>query len=94
MSRNLFAFLLSELKTVRIICTSCNCASEMAIEQVGNRSGLNCPACRSELAVFNGQEQPHPLATLAKAIDVLQKGIKPPFKVEFVLPDESESKAK
>lgn len=87
MSRNLFAFLLSELKTVRIICTACNCASEMTIEQVGSRSGLNCPACRNELAVFTGQDQQHPLAALAKAIDVLQKGIKPPFKVEFVLPD-------
>jgi hypothetical protein len=91
MSRNLFAFLLSELKTVRIVCEKCKGTAEMTIEQLGQRSDLYCPACRSELAVFSGRSQPHPLATLVKSIDVLQKGVQPPFQVEFILPDENET---
>lgn len=89
MSRKLFAFLLSELKTVRIICQKCGGTAEMTVEQVSQRSALNCPACRSELADFNGGQ--HPLFSLTKAIDHLQKGVKPPFQVEFVLPDESDA---
>ena len=94
MSRKLLAFLLSELKTVRIICAKCGGTAEMTVKQLGARSGLSCPACRNELIEDAYGPTKHPLFALGKAIEHLQDGAPQPFKIEFVLPDESESEAK
>jgi hypothetical protein len=79
MSRKLFAFLLTELKTVRLVCQKCGGASELSVEQVAACSHFQCPACRAELV------HPGILRELAKNIEFLSK--LPGFDLEFVLPD-------
>jgi hypothetical protein len=78
-------FLLSELKTIRIVCKKCKTKIEMDIDAV-NKKGLNCP-CGAML--IDGQAQPDivTIATLAKDVGILQQS--QAFELEFVLPDMS-----
>jgi hypothetical protein len=90
MSRKLFAFLLSELKTIRVVCQTCQAATELLVEQAGARNYYTCPGCHTQM---NGAGT---LRELAKCIELLQRADKNDpgrkFDVEFVLPDESEAK--
>ena len=89
MSRKLFAFLLSELKTVRVICPTCKSACELSIENLAKGTNrIMCPGCGKDLiptATIAGTSPT--LATLAEAIRFLQNN---KTELEFVLPDPSE----
>jgi hypothetical protein len=89
MSRKLFAFLLSELKTVRVICPHCGGAAEMTIDQLAMRFGGNrtCIACNQSFGI--GDNADNTLTRLAKAMreyQTTQANAKFPD-LEFVLPD-------
>ena len=93
MSRKLFAFLLSELKTVRIICPHCGSVSEVALDQIDARfGGAVCHFCTNNLGFSEHQNH---LVALAKAIANLQeiqkKAAGMAIEVEFVLPGDCES---
>lgn len=90
MSRKLFAFLLSELGTVRLLCRSpqCGAATELTIEQMGLRMMPPfCPVCRAPL--LSGHTNDNSLTRLAAALIELraQTGT---VEIEFVLPDDGE----
>lgn len=92
MSRNLFAFLLSELQVVRIQCPKCAAVTELTVEQLGYRlDNHQCPVCRHDwpgLRHDNGESR---LSRLAKAITALQDNGDAP-RVEFIMPDDSAKK--
>jgi hypothetical protein len=94
MSEKLLRFLLSELKTVRVICNgkvngkSCGMIYEMSIESLSNHID-HCPVCHQKFifpkpGIPNGTI--HPLANLADAIEELERR-RDGFEVQFVLPD-------
>lgn len=88
MSRHLFAFLLSELRVVRVKCPRCSAVTEMSVEQLGHRldgADPKCPVCRADWPEFIGNMKNH-LTQLGKTIHEFQQtaGAK---HVEFVLPD-------
>jgi hypothetical protein len=92
MSRKLLAFLLSELKIVRVICKSAKCngngVTEIPIGRIRNTfDSPVCPICREPLAADH-------LIALAKAIEAIHDNQKKPsnpggFDVEFIITDES-----
>jgi len=83
MSRKLFTFLLSELKTDRIVCKKCKASSEMTLTQLSGKENVWCPACQADM------ESKPSLAKLAETIKSLQNPTA--FDVEFVLPDDEPS---
>ncbi len=97
MSRRLLAFLLSELKTVRIICQhpSCGAVTEMTVEAMATRfkgRTAECPVCQSQFAGVAGgmPGEDNALFKLAAGILASQgagKATPPGVEVEFVLPD-------
>ena len=92
MSRKLFAFLLSELKTVRVLCPKCNAVTELTVEQMGFRfDDLQCRVCRHDLNGFTGPNGENRLSQLGRAIHAIQS-LPGSTQVEFVLPDESDAK--
>lgn len=100
MSRRLLAFLLSELKLVRLICQRPQCAAvtELSVEALGFRFDKRtpgCPVCGSDFAgvAAGDRDQQNALVRLADAILAIQgagRSIAPGVEVEFVLPDLSE----
>lgn len=97
MSRKLFAFLLSELKTVRLICQRphCGAVTEMSVEKLADQFGrLNqhetpaCPVCRQALNGI-GDGGANQIATLAKCVQNLTAA-SGSVQVEFVLPGDGE----
>jgi hypothetical protein len=92
MSRKLFAFLLSELKTARVICPQpqCGAVTEVSVAQLSGRFDRHpcCPLCKKEF--FDAAtSQPNPIERLADAIRDLQADTKR-VQIEFVLPDDSD----
>lgn len=97
MSRRLLAFLLAELKIVRVVCPrpSCGAVTEVTVEHLGTRfadSHPFCPVCRQEFAGLGpGAAGPkNPLVRLSEAILEIQgegRQAKPGVQIEFVLPD-------
>jgi hypothetical protein len=84
-SRKLLAFLLSELKTVRILCKKEGCRGiiEVSIEDLpGKLDGCQCPFCKTSFRLANEDN----FALLAKAIGNLAR-ISDKVDVEFILPD-------
>ena len=90
MSERLFKFLLTELKTVRLICPHCTGVIEVSVKELGKRFDSNpaCPLCSKPFVTM--EPGPDKLSTalgrLADAILELQHD-KRAVKVEFVLPD-------
>jgi hypothetical protein len=85
MSRKLFAFLLSELKTVRIICNDCRTASEIPIDRLAKNAPSDCPGCSKNLmgALINsGSSTPKQLAAIIESLAKAKE-----FEIEFVVPD-------
>jgi hypothetical protein len=96
MSRKLFAFLLSELSTVRLICKrpTCGGVAEMPIDQLEKRfEGQYAPACPVCGGTYQGIDGSRPTAfhLLAVAVKRLQQ-CKDAVEIEFVLPDEADAK--
>ena len=88
MSRRLLAFLLSELKTVRVVChgPGCQTVLEMPLEALARVTWTRCPQCHLDLdPLANGT---NPAAELARAVLKAQAMAKL-FGLEFVLPDAS-----
>lgn len=89
MSRKLFAFLLSELVTVRLVCKApaCGAVTEIPTRNLaGAAADPRCPACRTS---FFGPAttNKNPLADLAAAVNALvATGVA--GQIEFVVPDE------
>jgi predicted Zn finger-like uncharacterized protein len=89
-SRKLFAFLLSELKLVRVKCPKCAAVAEVTIEQAGRHfEDTRCPVCKEAWYGLAAPQGDNYLTRLAKAIQSLQAVGNAP-EVEFVLPDEGE----
>lgn len=86
MSRELFAFLLSELQTVRVICQGAGCGKivEMSLAAMASASATRrCPFCNQD---FDTQHTgTSALAGFAQAAKALQ-GMEHLVQVEFVLP--------
>jgi uncharacterized metal-binding protein len=94
-SRKLFAFLLSELKTVRVICSRSGCRSVTEVDlskldSVGNKEV--CPVCQQDL-FKHSSEDVNPLVKLAEGIRMVQEAQTKAgaAQIEFVLPDASAS---
>jgi hypothetical protein len=85
-SRNLLAFLVNELKTVRVICRNTKCKGsviEMEIAKLGEKySDPICPMCGSQLA---SSSQFNPLVKLSQAIVALSGEDR--VQIEFILPE-------
>ena len=88
MSRKLLAFLLGELKTVRVLCRNqtCGMAYEMSLDQFVRHKDdfLRCKFCNHDFHPTNAG--PPPLLALAEALKGAQ-GLPSAFDVEFVLPE-------
>jgi hypothetical protein len=88
MSRKLFTFLLTELKTIRVICSQCGTVVEQPIDVLarqGKDKVLNCKFCHQD---FNPQHQDvGPLLTFAQALQKMQE-LGKVVGVEFVVPAE------
>jgi hypothetical protein len=88
MSRKLFAFLLSELKIVRIICkrNECNGIIELPTSELRRASSAKCPKCGDDF-ISNGFD-PNVLGDLDKAIEAAtcEKSARK-FQIEFVIED-------
>ena len=93
MSRKLFAFLLSELGTLRVVCKQCSGVAEMTIDRACAKfeTQSNCPLCNQPLfGMSRGAD--NPLHRLATAIRSMQEH--KTVDVEFVTPDNGEPKPK
>ena len=91
MSKKLFAFLLSELKTVRIICKHDNCGVvvEVPVDKLNDKFGgsgaVKCIHCGRLLTEFSIAAV-NPFSMVHHAIiESQRKDAK--FDIEFVLPD-------
>lgn len=88
MSDRVLKFLLSELKTVRIICPHCEAVAEMPIDRLATRfeTERKCLGCGES---YGFGDHGNPLDRLGKVIAeffALQRNTKFPD-IEFVLPD-------
>lgn len=93
MSRNLFAFFLSELKIVRIICPHCSAVLEVTTEQLDARfnDDPKCGACGKSYGLKIGTD--NILANLGKALaqfKIVSENTKIP-QLEFILPAPSDT---
>jgi hypothetical protein len=87
MSEKLIRFLLSELKTVRVLCQhpNCNTVVEVSVEDLPTKyQGAICPLCRNTIQA----PQYNNLVTLGTALRGLASS-EDRVKVEFVIPDKS-----
>jgi len=91
MSRKLLAFLLTELKTVRVICKECKTTTEVDIERLADVTDstdtVHCHSCKKRFYQIS-KPGDNPFGKLADAIHALQSdAIK--ADVEFIIPDDS-----
>ena len=94
MSRSLFAFLLSELKTVRLVCQKPHCGgvTELSVEKVAQRFGqVNahdspcCPVCNTPFDGV-GLGPQNQIAVFARSVLNLA-AVTGSLQIEFILPD-------
>jgi hypothetical protein len=86
MSRKLLAFLLSELKTVRVICKrdGCGMIYELPVAELETRfKNMTCPACKNLL----GHGNENGFAWLSAAVRAFAT-VKDWVELEFVLKDD------
>jgi hypothetical protein len=89
MTRKLLAFLLSELKTVRLICQQerCGAVTEVSIAKMRTKfTGGACPLCDAQFVPERLDGKSNALVLLAFAIQELQEQTGT-IQLEFVLPD-------
>lgn len=97
MSRKLLAFLLSELKIVRLICQGkrdgkpCGAVIEVPLDNLGsvfiNGDNCRCKVCSEEFAVHDqGGNRHDAFKRLAEVVTAI-KAVREHVEVEFVLPD-------
>lgn len=94
MSRKLLAFLLSELKTVRIICKhpACGVITEMPLDKLaGKLCTGQCPACQKAIASVS--QDSNAFLLLAKAAQLFAAR-KDDVEIEFVIPDNGDEAGK
>jgi hypothetical protein len=89
MSKQLLSFLLSELKTVRILCRhpKCGATTEFDISRVDNvMADFACPVCHQKAMLADGDATTeNHFRSLQAAIDGIDRA-RARFGVEFVLP--------
>lgn len=90
MSRKLFAFLLSELQVMRLVCQREDCGGvmEFRIDRADDRlKRPSCPLCKTTLV----QEDVGYTNALGRLVDEIRKlaVLTPTVQIEFVLPDTS-----
>ena len=90
MSRKLLAFLLSELKIIRLICKrqSCGGVIEVPVDKISPEKfdAPKCPLCGHTLLTVHPDQ--NPILKVASAVTAMQR-LKNDFEIEFVLNDES-----
>lgn len=88
MSRKLFAFLLSELRLVRVICKRGGCGGtlELPITELYRVASATCPICKEDF--HPSGTDPNTFGKLKAAIEEALQA-KDKFAIEFVIPDES-----
>jgi hypothetical protein len=90
MSRHLLAFLLSELKTVRVICKNKNCGvvAEVSLNELAVSTGQfgRCAFCNMTF----GHPKTEPVVVAFAQAAVALRGVKDFVELEFVLPDDGE----
>jgi len=85
MSKNLFSFMIGELKVVRLICKQNNCGAiaEIDVAKLSKRKSFACPCCK-----VSYEDSPDgPLFRLGRAIAEIENNAE--LDVEFVLPVKS-----
>jgi hypothetical protein len=86
MSRKLFAFLLSELNKVCVICRACGVKVELPIAELGAKyQGMGCPFCGAALMPKNSTNV-NAFVNLSHAIGQFQEFANS-VQIEFILPD-------
>ena len=89
MSRKLLAFLLSELRTVRIVCKGCAAVLEVPIEKLGNSvATCECKVCGQSFPRLKDAENRGPFWQLGQAIQQFRTH-EAVVDIEFILPDDS-----
>ena len=89
MSETLLRFLLTELKTVRVICKrkDCGAVTELPVERLEHAfREFKCPLCRAKIRNAPGEEDVFDL--LGRAVRKLHEPqVRERIAIEFVLPD-------
>jgi hypothetical protein len=92
MSRKLFAFLLSELKTIRVKCLDRKCAGkviEVSVDQLADQyPTLVCPLCHQPFTITPPKD--NPFVKFGEAVAELQRFGGKTVDIEFVLPDDGQ----
>jgi hypothetical protein len=90
MSRRLFAFLLSELKTLRLVCKNpaCGNVAELTPERLASGQYASCPFCTYSFITKKDDRDTYPLVALAHAI-LAVRDLKKNVEVEFIAPDQN-----
>jgi hypothetical protein len=86
MSERLFRFTIAELQKIRIVCEKCNTATEATVKHLGGMYVHQCQFCKNDMQASNT------LNALASNIEHLQNTTG--FRVEFVIPDTSDTEKK
>jgi hypothetical protein len=88
MSRRLFAFLLSELEKLRLVCQNPKCGNvaEVTLERLAAADYFSCPFCNYSFVKEGHGSTTSPLAILGRAILAMQDR-KGQVEVEVVFPD-------
>ena len=91
MARRLFALLMSELETIRIVCHKCGGAAEVTLERLAQRKDARCQLCGEDFKppeTGNPGQQviQNPYALLAMAAIAIRER-KELAEVELVVPD-------
>jgi len=84
MSERILKILLSELKTVRLLCQAKGCQGITELPVSKLKKGMTCPLCREEFDA-SGFYALHELATAFRLLD----SVKDHVQLEFVVPDSS-----
>jgi hypothetical protein len=87
MSKTLLSILLSELKTIRIVCNNCKTIVEVPLEKMKNAGNVLCPGCPSTGKTVLSPASGSTVIALANAI--IQAQVMTDVTLELSVPDES-----
>ena len=88
MSKHLLTFLLSEVKSLRIICKGkdCGVVLEVPLDGIGSLANMVCPKCKQPFYVHPANMQAvNAFLPLAQAIAIIKSS---GVDIEFSLPEE------
>ena len=88
MSEKLLKLLLSDLRTIRIVCRKCGAAVEIPIDCIGNTGEVFCPGCPTDKKTVLRYAKRDDLVNLAAAIIGLKQA--KDVEIEFVVPEKED----